>query len=85
VNAVISHPSPSTVRVWVQNPASSEALVFDGAKQQAPNGEISLENVPVPTPGDESVNGAWKLLIEDLSASGGSVLFWDLEISSRFD
>ena len=85
VSAVISHSSPSSVRVWVQNPASSEALVFDGAKQDAPGGEISLAGVPVPTPGDESANGVWKLRIEDSSSSGGAVLSWDLEVSTRFD
>lgn len=85
VNAVIAHPAPASVRVWVQNPASSEALVFDGAKQEAPNGEINLAGVPVPTPGDESANGTWKLRIEDASSSGGTVLFWDLEVSTRFD
>jgi hypothetical protein len=85
LNAVIAHPSPSSVRVWVQNPASSEALVFDGAKQEAPSGEINLAGVPVPTPGDESANGVWKLRVEDGSSSGGTVLFWDLEVSTRFD
>ena len=44
-----------------------------------------VAGVPVPTPGDESANGVWKLRIEDSSSSGGAVLSWDLEVSTRFD
>ena len=85
LDLVVSHPRPADLKVSLLNPAGTEVVIFDGATPA--NGELTLKNFVVKGfPGDEYLNGAWRLRAVDGKAgeTGGIGLF-GLTLTSRWD
>ncbi len=82
----VSHPRIADLKVTLENPAGTSVVVFDGKPTDvAP--ELYLDYTPVVGfPGDESVNGLWKLSAADKkSGKTGSLYGFGLELTSRWD
>jgi hypothetical protein len=86
LRAVINHPTPATLKVYLRNPGGTENLAWDGATAGAAPGVIAI-NEAVGFSGDESVNGSWVVRIVDSAAGGGggTLTSWGLTIGSRWD
>jgi hypothetical protein len=85
LDLVVSHARPTDLKISLLNPAGTEVVIFDGASPA--NGEFYLaRHVVKGFPGDEYVNGAWRLKVVDAKAgeTGGIGLF-GLTITSRWD
>lgn len=83
VQAVIRHPDPDQLQVYLQNPATTEVLVAQG--EEGVNA-LALGVDVAGFPGDESANGAWTLRVVDGAAGGvGWLESWRLTIASRLD
>jgi hypothetical protein len=84
--AVVVHPRPSDLRVFVANPDGSEVLAFDGAAAGASGPELELDLPVRGFSGDESVNGVWSVRVVDrVSGQRGTVDHVALTIGSRWD
>jgi len=85
LSLVVSHERTSDLRVSLTNPAGTEVVVFDG--EAIGSGEIYLDGQALAGfPGDESVNGVWRLTVKDdeVGATGELVRF-GLDLTSRWD
>lgn len=82
----IGHPRLRDLRVTLQNPAGTEVVVYEG-KPGDNRTELYLEDqVVAGFPGDESVNGVWRLKAVDRKSSKvGTVYSFGLELTSRWD
>lgn len=85
VSLVVSHPRTSDLRITLTNPAGTEVVVFDG--EALTNGEVYLDGAAVRGfPGDESVNGVWRLTVVDrVRGEAGTLGRFALELTSRWD
>ena len=84
LDLLVSHPRISDLRVRLVNPAGTEVMVFDGSS----NGpELAVYGKAIAGfPGDETVNGAWRLKVVDtVSGQTGVVSTFGLTITSRWD
>lgn len=81
----LDHPAPEELVISLRNPDGNEVSVAN--LQTTPIHPGGVPVVPAGFSGDESVNGAWTLIVQDTVDNGnnGSVDGWDLEIMSRFD
>ena len=81
----LDHPAHEELVIELRNPDGNQVMVAD--EQSAPLHPGGVPIVPTGFSGDESVNGAWTLVVTDVvdNANTGSVLGWDLEIMSRLD
>jgi subtilisin-like proprotein convertase family protein len=82
----VSHSRIADLRVTLTNPAGTEAVVFEGkSTDTAP--ELFLDGVAISGfPGDESVNGVWRVKVVDRkSGKSGSLNQFALELTSRWD
>ena len=81
----LDHPAPEELVISLRNPDGNEVSVAN--LQTTPIHPGGVPVVPLGFSGDESVNGAWTLIVQDTvdNANNGSVDGWDLEIMSRFD
>lgn len=81
----LDHPAPQELVISLRNPDGNEVSVAN--LQSSPIHPGGVPVVPLGFSGDESVNGAWTLIVADTVDNGnnGSVDGWDLEIMSRFD
>lgn len=81
----LDHPAPEELVISLRNPDGNEVSVAN--LQSSPIHPGGVPVVPLGFSGDESVNGAWTLIVQDTvdNANTGSVDGWDLEIMSRFD
>lgn len=84
IDLSLSHPHVSELLVQLENPAGTRVTIFD---QGTDGPELYLRNHPVVGfSGDESVNGVWKLWVEDKqSGNAGYVSEFGLTITSRWD
>jgi hypothetical protein len=83
LSVTITHPDVSRLRVTLQNPHGSEVVVYDGG---ATGTELSLDGPLLGFSGDESVNGAWTLRVQDTTgAQAGTLAGWHLYVMSRWD
>jgi serine protease len=84
VDLLISHPRIADLRVTLVNPAGTEVTVFDGSSDGP---ELALAGEAIAGfPGDESVNGVWRLRVADVAAGEtGVVGTFGLTITSRWD
>jgi hypothetical protein len=80
----IAHPRPSDLQVSLVHPGGTEVLLSD---HQATGSELVLRAYPVlGFPGDESVNGLWRLrVVDDVAGEGGYVGLLALTVTSRWD
>lgn len=87
LDLLVSHPRPADLRITLVNPAGNEVPVFDGATDEAPNGEVHLDGARLGGfSGDESVNGVWRLrAVDGVSGSEGTLHRFALTVSSRWD
>ena len=86
MSGLVNHPSPEQLLITLTNPATSEAVIFDGARETADAGYLELDNVVARYSGDESVNGVWTLRVVDRVSGGvGTLERWSLTITSRWD
>ena len=80
------HPAPAQLLVTLTNPAGSEVVVFDGARDEADPGYLELDQVVARFSGDESVNGVWTLRVTDRAGGDtGTLQRWSLTVTSRWD
>ncbi len=81
----LDHPAPEELVISLRNPDGNEVSVAN--LQTSPIHPGGVPVVPFGFSGDESVNGAWTLIVRDTvdNANNGSVDGWDVEIMSRFD
>lgn len=98
LEASISAPDLTRVRISMVNPSGTSVVVFDGPRLGAAgvtallggtSGERRLD-VRVPVPGDESVNGTWRLVVDTRAERAGlagyrAVVDATLTLSSRYD
>jgi hypothetical protein len=85
----IAHPHPGQLRITLTNPATTEALFFDGTPDDEGDIYLEVEGPVSGFSGDEQVNGEWTLRVEDRVAGGsedsGRLVRWDLTVTSRWD
>lgn len=83
LHAVIRHPAVEQLRVTLEDPDTTEAVVYDGDF----SGTDLVLDLPVSgIPGDESVNGRWTLHVRDVVAGqSGTLESWELVLGSRWD
>lgn len=82
----VSHARLADLKVTLANPSGTETVVFEGkASDVAP--ELHLDGVAVSgIPGDESVNGVWRLKVVDRKkGTSGTLARFGLELTSRWD
>ena len=84
LDLVVSHPRPADLRVSLVNPAGTEVVLFDHTGTGA---ELYLDHAPVKGfPGDEVVNGVWRLrAIDSKTGEAGGLGRFGLTITSRWD
>lgn len=84
MDLVIAHPRVKDLRVTLTNPAGTEVTIFNG-EYDGP--ELALYGQPViGYPGDESVNGVWRLrAVDTRSGQVGAIGSVSLTITSRWD
>ena len=83
IDLVVRHPDTSELTVSLVNPMGTAITVFTG---EPAGQDLVLAGVPVPVPGDESINGEWTLRVTD--ASGGDtgwLSHWGMFFTSRWD
>ncbi len=80
----IDHPRIRDLTVTLEDPATTRVVIFDGDRDGA---EIYLRDfVVLGFPGDESVNGFWKLHVTDrVTGQTGTIEDFSLTITSRWD
>lgn len=80
VTAIIDHPRPQDLELTLENPIGTSVMVL-------PLGAATIPaSIPVNVPGDEQANGLWTLTVTDTKAGQtGTVTFFALELTSRFD
>lgn len=78
----IIHPDPSQLRITLLNLYDTPSMVWD--QEDAGGANLSISR-PIWTPSDEDINGPWTLMVEDLGGNAGTVVSWDLEVTSRYD
>lgn len=84
VGLELSHSELGSVVVTLENPDGTVGTVFDGAAAENSSGvfdDIRVSGFP----GDESVNGPWKLRIQNDSSGSGTLFRWVLRLGSRWD
>lgn len=81
----LDHPAPEELVIELRNPDGNQVMVAN--EQVAPLHPGGVPTVPIGFSGDESVNGAWTLVVTDVvdNANTGAVLGWTLEVMSRLD
>lgn len=83
LRVLIDHPRPSDLVLTLENTAGTSVPVWDPSMGPLP---ASLEAIPVAVPGDEPANGMWVLSAFDtVSGETGTIQFFTLELTSRFD
>ncbi|MEZ4268542.1 MAG: proprotein convertase P-domain-containing protein [Myxococcota bacterium] len=83
LRVVIRHPAVEQLHVSLEDPASTDVVVYDGESSGA---DLVLDLAVRGIPGDESVNGRWTLHVRDLaSGQAGVVESWELRLGSRWD
>lgn len=82
----LEHGRSSDVRVYLTNPSGTEELAWNGNDLGEPVQPVrDIERI-VPTSGDESANGLWRLRAVDLDpAETGRIVSWSITLRSRFD
>jgi hypothetical protein len=81
--AVIRHPAVEQLRVTLEDPDTTDVVVYDGASSGA---DLVLDLAVRGFPGDESVNGRWTLRVRDLvTGESGTLESWELTLGSRWD
>jgi hypothetical protein len=81
----IAHARPADVRVVLVNPAGTEQVVVDGARDMLTGTRIEGTR-SVGYSGDESVNGTWQLrVIDTRRGTVGTLERWSLVVGSRWD
>jgi len=80
----INHPRIRDLLVSLEDPATTQVVIFDGDRDGA---EIYLRDfVVLGFPGDESVNGFWKLHVTDkVTGQTGTIEDFSLTLTSRWD
>jgi hypothetical protein len=66
---------------------SFRVSIIDPSKITFENGILTITDLPINTPGDDTVNGPWSLKITNMNQQGQSVRLqgWSLKLSSRWD
>ncbi len=83
LRAVIRHPAVEGLRVTLEDPDTTEAVVYDG---QSSGADLVLDLAVRGIPGDESVNGRWTLHVRNAAAGPrGTLESWELVLGSRWD
>jgi subtilisin-like proprotein convertase family protein len=86
LRAIINHPRPSQLRVVLRNPVGTEAVVFEGNSSHDGDRYVEIDGPVSGFSGDESVNGTWTLIVTDKTRNQtGSLVRWDLTVTSRWD
>jgi hypothetical protein len=84
ISIEVNHPDPSQLSITMTNPLGTPTSAV-WSNEPTPGANLMLVR-PVFALGDEDVNGDWTLTVTDGTPGGtGSVVGWDLEITSRFD
>lgn len=79
----LQHPAPTELRVTLTNPATTEAVVWDG--WTADGGSWTLRRA-IGLPADESITGMWQLrLVDNLSGNAGRLDSGTLELLTQWD
>lgn len=79
----LRHPTPEELHIRLTNPATSEAVVWDG--WTTGGGSWTLRQA-LGFPADESIHGIWQLtLIDDTPGNAGQLNGGSLELLSQWD
>jgi subtilisin-like proprotein convertase family protein len=80
----IGHADISQLRVTLENPSGTRSVVYSG---DSTGTDLWFEGRVGGFPGDESSNGVWTLIVEDVVEDGAvGFLSWvELTVGSRFD
>ncbi len=80
----IDHPAPAQLRVTLVGASTDSGVLFDGAVDDP--ALLGQRLVARGIPGDDVVNGRWRLEVVDTAAGGaGHLNGWTLDIISRWD
>jgi hypothetical protein len=86
LRAIINHPRPGQLRVTLRNPVGTEVVVFEGNGSHSGDTYLEIDGPVRGFSGDESVNGAWTLVVQDKTRhQTGTLVRWDLTVTSRWD
>lgn len=82
LTVALTHPEPGQLTLTLVNPIGTPFVVLD---RPVAVGGLSF-TMPVGFAGDEPVNGTWTLeVVDHVPGGSGTLLSWDLELTSRYD
>ena len=80
----IRHSDPHSLRVTLRSSRGYESVMWDGPNESGAMPEVLTKNCCIPS--DDTGNGRWWLLIENVGGTGtGNSYGWLLDITSQWD